>query len=162
MDWNRLYELQEILDNRIIETISKSREDVQGDKYLALMVEISELANETRCFKYWSQKGASEREVILEEYVDGIHFLLSIGIDYDYRFDQEKIDLCTYPTLTEAFHQVYDQIARFKMDPTVTNYNRLMNEYLTVGDMLSFQTDEIVQAYLDKNEENHQRQSQGY
>ena len=50
-------------------------------KMLALLVEIGELANETRCFKYWSNKPASEREVILEEYVDGLHFILSIGID---------------------------------------------------------------------------------
>ncbi len=54
---------------------------VKKKKMLALLVEIGELANETRCFKYWSNKPASEREVILEEYVDGLHFILSIGID---------------------------------------------------------------------------------
>ncbi len=45
---------------------------------LALTIELAELANETRCFKYWSSKGPSEREVILEEFVDSIHFLLSL------------------------------------------------------------------------------------
>ena len=47
---------------------------------MALLVE-RELANETRSFKFWSTKGPSANEIILEEYVDSIHFLLSLLIE---------------------------------------------------------------------------------
>jgi dimeric dUTPase (all-alpha-NTP-PPase superfamily) len=41
---------------------------------------MGELANEVRCFKFWSYKLPSEEKVILEEYVDGIHFITSLAI----------------------------------------------------------------------------------
>ena len=47
------------------------------------LLNLRNLANETRCFKFWSTKGPSDDAVILEEYVDSIHFLLSLGIEKD-------------------------------------------------------------------------------
>lgn len=48
---NDLYELQEALDDRIFEQHGVTRADTMTRRQLALLVEISELANETRCFK---------------------------------------------------------------------------------------------------------------
>ena len=56
---------------------------VLKNKLLAFIVELGELANETRCFKYWSQKKPSSKKIIAEEYADGLHFLLSIGLSLD-------------------------------------------------------------------------------
>lgn len=81
MDLLQLFKLQKELDDRIAKEHDLQPKKLLKEKMLALLVEIGELANETRCFKYWSNKPASEREVILEEYVDGLHFILSIGID---------------------------------------------------------------------------------
>ena len=58
------------LDERIMDMHHQTRESTQRKRVLALLVEIAELANETRSFKYWSLKGASEKEVLIEEYVD--------------------------------------------------------------------------------------------
>jgi dimeric dUTPase (all-alpha-NTP-PPase superfamily) len=48
---------------------------------LALQVELSEFANETRCFKHWSTKGLKDmdNEKALEEFIDALHFYLSIA-----------------------------------------------------------------------------------
>src|SRR5690606_36397479 len=79
IDWQKLFSMQRELDERII-----VEHQLTGtyflERLLALQVEVGELANETRCFKYWSLKPPAERAVILEEYVDGIHFILSIGL----------------------------------------------------------------------------------
>ncbi|MDQ0351211.1 dimeric dUTPase (all-alpha-NTP-PPase superfamily) [Alkalibacillus filiformis] len=162
MDWNRLYDLQQHLDERILNTIPQSRSDIYLDKVLALNVEVGELANETRCFKYWSQKGPSDREVILEEYVDGIHFILSLGLDFGYRFNDDNKSSQSISTLTEGFHLVYKHIELFKQSKSQDDYITLMNSYLALGEQLSFSTNEVVQAYLSKNEENHNRQQTGY
>ncbi|MDV2581176.1 dUTP diphosphatase [Alkalibacillus haloalkaliphilus] len=162
MDWNRLYDLQQQLDERILNTIPQSRSDIYLDKVLALKVEVGELANETRCFKYWSQKGPSDRDVILEEYVDGIHFILSLGLDFGYRFNADNKNNQSISTLTEGFHMVYECIELFKHSKTQDDYMKLMNSYLALGEHLSFSTNEVVQAYLSKNEENHNRQQSGY
>ena len=78
---NDLYQLQNGLDEEIYQKFSLTREGTSIRRRLALLVELGECVNETRCFKFWSVKGPSPAPVILEEYADGIHFLLSLGID---------------------------------------------------------------------------------
>ena len=56
-----LIPLQKELDERIMSLHEQTRPSTQLKRVLALVVEISELANETRTFKYWSLKGASEK-----------------------------------------------------------------------------------------------------
>ena len=77
MNIQQLFMMQKELDD-FIEQTQNIQQDVFQEKGLALMVELAELANETRCFKFWSTKGPSAREVILEEYVDSIHFILRL------------------------------------------------------------------------------------
>ena len=83
----QLRELQGELDARIFKQHDTDRNRTRIDRCLALSVEIGELANETRCFKYWSVRPASAREVLLEELEDSIHFLLSLGIDLEDKRD---------------------------------------------------------------------------
>ena len=160
MNWDELRQLQKELDDRIMEKVEKTREDVKDDKLLAFMVELAELANETRCFKYWSEKGPSARHIILEEYVDGVHFLISIGLDYTYDFDPTAES--TEKTLTEQFHQIYDLTQRFKLSPIQENYQQLITNYLALGKTLGFHEADIFEAYKEKNEVNHERQESGY
>ena len=80
MQLTKLYSMQRGLDS-YIQQQRDEQSDVFLEKGLALLVELAELANETRCFKFWSLKGPSENTIILEEYVDSIHFLLSLGIE---------------------------------------------------------------------------------
>ena len=70
MNLDKLYKLQAELDKTILEN-EKKRTGKQIDKdvlleqtILALLVEIGELANTTRCFKHWSTKGPMKDEII--------------------------------------------------------------------------------------------------
>jgi len=76
-----LYELQDELDKYILEqkNLNLKPKELLTDTLLALSVEVSELANTTRCFKHWSNKGPDSKERIIDEYVDVLHFFLSIG-----------------------------------------------------------------------------------
>lgn len=77
MNLAKLFQLQENLDERIRKEHGLQGESLISKKVLALQVELAELANETRCFKFWSNKKASAKEIILEEYVDCLHFILT-------------------------------------------------------------------------------------
>ena len=79
MNLQRLYKMQQQLDDSIMQGKEMSDNEVLVSRILALQTEISEFANATRCFKYWSTKEADKREDILEEYVDIMHFFLSLG-----------------------------------------------------------------------------------
>nr|WP_289036819.1 dUTP diphosphatase [uncultured Allobacillus sp.] len=160
MDWNMIMDMQKVLDDRIMDKINRTRAEVNDEKLLALLVEVGELANETRCFKFWSEKGPNDRQYILEEYVDGIHFLISIGLDRTYTI-QPTIRPST-KSLTEQFHGIYDGIVQYKSNPTEKRYHQLLSDYLSLGDTLGFNETDIFKAYQDKNEVNHERQKTGY
>jgi dimeric dUTPase (all-alpha-NTP-PPase superfamily) len=163
LDLLHLFKLQKELDERILKEHNLEPKKLLKEKMLALLVEVGELANETRCFKYWSNKPSSEREVVLEEYVDGLHFILSIGIDLgvDKNFLFYKCSQAN-KEVVQMFLDVYSKVIRFHDQPSITNYIELFTSYLRLGQALEFSQEEIEQAYLSKNEVNHQRQTQGY
>ena len=93
-----LFALQKQLDEEIAASHQVDYESTFSRRILALLVELGEFANETRCFKYWSYKGPSPKETILDEYADGLHFLLSLGIplgvsEYKHYFHVTEKDL---------------------------------------------------------------------
>jgi len=78
---NELLNKQKELDNLVLKTNNDliAPKQILTSTILALIVEIGEMANEIRCFKHWSKKPSSKRVIILEEYVDALHFFLSIA-----------------------------------------------------------------------------------
>ena len=160
MEFVQLFDMQAQLDSFIEETQNIDR-DVFKEKSLALLVELAELSNETRCFKFWSTKGPSKREIILEEFVDSIHFMLSLG-------NMKGFVLTSWPTatnsmdLTEAFLKTTAFIIQFIEQPIKTNYDAIWEAYATLAYNLSFTLDDIIGAYIEKNEKNYERQRTGY
>lgn len=160
MEFKQLFEMQAELD-RFIETTKNVERDVFKEKSLALIVELAELANETRCFKYWSSKAASERLVLLEEFVDSIHFMLSLG-------NMRGFSLTTWPEveqtmdLTQAFLMTTATVMRFTQQPTKEHYDAMWHDYALLAYNLSFSVKDILQAYVEKNEKNYERQRSGY
>jgi dimeric dUTPase (all-alpha-NTP-PPase superfamily) len=166
MNWDRLFEMQKVLDERIKLNHQLHERDVVPDKLLALLVELGELANETRCFKFWSQKGPNEKVVILEEYVDGLHFILSLGLELNYSHQisetDMKISTDAESDLTAIFIDVYKGAIQFQSEYSFEHYNQLFATFLKLGEALGFTKDMIQEAYVSKNEINHERQEEGY
>lgn len=161
MNLQELFAMQEELD-RFIQKNRGVQEDLFRKKGLALLVELGELANETRCFKFWSTKEASAREVILEEYVDSIHFLLSLGIEKDLNGLEEWPDRVSETDLTELFIGTQLQILDFMEDSSASNFYDIWSWYGGIAHELGFTYDEILEAYIAKNKTNYDRQNEGY
>lgn len=127
---DQMYEMQKVLDARIIKEKGLEGIDLLPNTILALQVEIGELANEWRGFKHWSKNqkprtravrslGADDIGVergeaynpLLEEYVDCLHFFLSIARQLDlpaYRLyiPDDVAELETVVLFTEILHNV--------------------------------------------------------
>lgn len=161
MNWEELFHMQRKLDEYIIENNHLHEKDLFNEKYLALLVELGELANETRCFKFWSQNQTGNIEDILEEYVDGIHFILSLGIEKELNFSTETIEP-TSCNKTDQFNKVFESCVNFKRDSTQVNYQIMFHHYLQLGQLLGFSEKDIQHAYYEKNKVNYERQLQGY
>nr|WP_202410046.1 dUTP diphosphatase [Halobacillus litoralis] len=171
-----MYEIQGGLDAHIVKEQELQEEWLFEEKILALKVEIGELANETRCFKFWSKKAPSPREVQLEEYVDCLHFFLSLAMDLE--MDPEALQVSqdyTRDTMIETFNDLYEYLAELTAisdvdTPATINRSDLQESlyvafscFVGLGEKhLGFTWKEIEQAYYAKNLENHKRQLNGY
>jgi dimeric dUTPase (all-alpha-NTP-PPase superfamily) len=161
MNLYKLFTLQKDLDDKIKKQHNLENKTLLPKKLLALQVELGELANETRCFKYWSIKPSSDRETILAEYVDCLHFILSIGLEKDYtdiQLDPKHMD----SALTDQFLNLYIDVNDFMISSSKDQYITLFENFISLGYSLSFTTEEIEEGYLSKNNVNHERQKSGY
>ncbi|WP_062047829.1 dUTP diphosphatase [Bacillus sp. JCM 19034] len=162
MNIQELFTIQQKLNDRIMSEHQLVEHNLFQEQLLAFLVEVSELANETRCFKYWSRKGASEKAIILEEYVDGVHFLLTIGLAL--KFTDVEIDSFEQMerSLTVQFLDVMALTHRLQETRELDTYKQLFLTYFSLGEALGFSPEEVEEAYLAKNKVNHKRQDEGY
>ncbi|MDQ1001265.1 dimeric dUTPase (all-alpha-NTP-PPase superfamily) [Neobacillus niacini] len=163
MQLEKLFRMQRGLDLHIEEKHGLQNEDLFDRKVLALLVELGELANETRCFKFWSIRPSSEKSVILEEFVDGIHFILSLGIECGFQNLDYKLEAKpSIESTTEQFLLIYQEINKFKDSKNVMDFKTLLQSYLQLGSLLGISYEEMEKAYFTKNEVNYQRQQNNY
>lgn len=161
MQLKELFEIQRSLNERIIEEHGLDPSTLRNKKFLALLTELGELANETRCFKYWSTKPPSPKEVILEEYVDCLHFILTIGLDNGYteidaQASEDETDLST------QFINLFLAVNELVSFSSENSYTVLLEDFYSLGKTLGFTYEDVVNAYLAKNHINHKRQDEHY
>ena len=161
IDLSILYKRQEELDDEIARNHNINYETTFARRFLALLVEFGELANETRCFKYWSNKKSSPKEVVSDEYSDGLHFLLSLGIvlnpdKKEYELAKNKEDL------TEQFVKLYSLANVLYANYNLNNYYNLMQYYLNLALSIDMDSTDIINSYLKKLDVNHNRQKNNY
>ena len=180
MNLTELFQIQKKLDERIIKEHGLEGQDLLDKKILSLQVELGELAQEWRGFKFWSKdqeprtKGWNPHRdfnPLLEEYVDVLHFLLSIGneLEYDYvpkpdffPTDLVNLFLQVNAETSNIYHFLY--IAELEKDHRVLldTYQDLFDLFLMIGQRLGFAEQEAIDAYLAKNKINHARQDNSY
>lgn len=201
MNLQKLFEMQQVLDEHIMNEHPEIRENESNLdwKLLALQVELGECANEWRGFKKWSKNqeprthllvkvdsnGHRETNPLLEEYVDCLHFMLSIGleeftyIDFGEKFfGPVNLELTNnivpvkYQDIAKQFLYLFNSIG-YLTDSVLENEMTMSSEtfglyvesirvFIGLGEMLGFTWEQIEAAYFEKNKINHQRQEAGY
>ncbi|WP_274362724.1 dUTP diphosphatase [Paenibacillus thermotolerans] len=202
MNLSKLFEMQKALDERIVSEKGMEGQDLLPKKILALQVELGELANEWRGFKFWSNKqeplqrwsggcklcdyweamdserrslrpdgsecdcyqGLRPKNAVLEEYVDCLHFILSIGLETG--FDQMAASVHSVEVdideITECFLHISTWLVNLYTLKKPKCYWRLVDVFMHLGHLLNLSLEEIEHAYMSKNAVNHDRQSSGY
>ncbi|WP_379136033.1 dUTP diphosphatase [Paenibacillus sp. sgz500958] len=190
----QMYEMQKELDAKIIREKGLEGKDLLPNTVLALQVEICELANEWRGFKHWSNDQAPRYEnksiafanpggpfehtsyPLIEEYVDCLHFFLSIARQLDLPADdlyvaEDSLDYETTVVFTELLHVVGLIMGDEFLINTPKNIMEYRRDHLRgalyifygLGEQrLGFTFEQIADAYAAKNKINHKRQANGY
>ena len=227
MNLQKMFEMQKVLDDRIIKEKGLEGQDLLPNLILALQVELAECANEWRGFKHWSNNqkprtklsttvGATpenasffrcenhycgkyvnkddfkhlldpdyeicpvcnvgdvtafrDKNPLLEEYVDCLHFILSIGNRLGWN-DTDTIDGVVVQHLISE--KGFDTAKTFSCLLSIAygfhfsnvekrTYISLFTTFFELGSKLGFKWEQIEAAYMDKNAINHQRQQEGY
>ncbi|GAA0115259.1 dUTP diphosphatase [Clostridium senegalense] len=162
IDFTELLKAQKELDQVIIG--DKKIENLTEKKLVALSIELAELFNEIRCFKYWSNKGMSKKSVILEELVDVLHFWLSLMNDDDEINEKEKLELtsCCEMDINLTYLHMIDCIGSYKIEGYCDYLCEYMECLLMIAKDLNFTIAEIIEAYYRKRDINFKRQQEGY
>lgn len=154
-----LLEMQRVLDEAILKEHGNIYDDKIADQMkVALFVELGELMNEMPTkFKHWKKTAKDNREKALVEYVDALHFQMSL-------FNYYELEI------REIYHDYNDMPAGRAKD-IITCLSTPVNEcddilglshLFDLGYLLGFTWSEIYEAYKNKNAVNYERLKNGY
>ena len=129
----------------------------------AYRVELGELLQEWKQFKFWKlNKGKVNREKMLEEWADCMHFALSLEnynicpnegyYDYISKHAEEDIEKYLY-----AENDIYIVLKR-----CFTDFDYIVEYTIILGLKLGFTMEELEQAYWKKNKINWERIKNDY
>lgn len=170
-----MFTIQQQLDNHILENFPELKHvDLFDKRVLSLQIELGEFINELpEVFKFWSHK-KNKYEAALEEYVDCLHFILSIGNEARCRIDK-PIPVSGHDDVVELFlelqqiathishiRKMTDLPAVTKHDVVNQRYATMLGMFIRLGELIGFSWEDIEQAYHDKNDTNYERQRNGY
>lgn len=161
IELTELFHAQAQLDEHIQQQHQVTYSQTREKRILALLVELGEMINETKCFKFWSKKPPNEKAIILDEYADGIHFFLSLGIEV--KSQKKKYELL--PLKGDLVHEtieIFDKIIKLKNSFTVQHFEDAFSHYLSLMLLLGFTVEETVDGYFKKLGVNYTRQKTNY
>ena len=161
IDLSNLYQKQAELDARIASNHHITYETTRSRRILALFVEFGEFANATRCFKYWSNKPSEAQDIVLDEYVDGLHFFLSLGIDIN--VNKKAYNHTKHAdNLTDQILEVYRLASIFLKKQDEKSYVKAFQAFINITPLLKVRWSTIEKAYYKKLGENYSRQDNNY
>ncbi len=162
--WIKIQEEQKKLDGYIFNKNNQTRNDTYKKRCIAFSVEFAELLNEIREFKFWSNKDKSDRDIILEEYVDGIHFLISISSDLQINFQNFNFQeiIINKDNLLDSYNKIFYLISKISLVQDKNIFSELFNLYISIGHYQGFSLEDIKNKYYFKNNINYERQDNGY
>ncbi|MEE3928599.1 dUTP diphosphatase [Mycoplasmopsis ciconiae] len=154
--FNYQNELDLLLHKKAIEiNPNLCEKDIQNQKLIALMVEVSEFANEVQSFKYWKQNKNIKLDLVLEEYADVIHFLVSFATSLNV---EPVIEPKVFSAnLNIQFIQIFLGVAELMKTFNKENLLKVFELVLGVSKIVNITFEMIEESYLKKHQENYNR-----
>ncbi|QZE12241.1 dUTP diphosphatase [Mycoplasma sp. Ms02] len=165
MNLQELFTMQLELDNAIGQKAKAKDPSWNADEMLkqgsiAILVELAEFANEIQTFKYWKQNKTVNKDLVLEEYADILHFLIS----YSNHFKSESEIKILYKTRDVNQHilDCFSIASKWSKNPNKRVLKKLFGYILGFITILNMSEQEVVAAYKAKNRKNHERLKNNY
>lgn len=168
MNLQKLFEIQSELDALILAKQNLEKVNLKN-MILAVITEIGEMSNEWGGFKDW-KVNKQPKEGLLDEIADVLSFILVIGNQLHHRGpliiypkgDSERNGL-EYDDITSQILWLTSYFIRlWEYDEIDEGYRDVLTTFAILTEKLGFTWEQVEQAYLAKNQINHERQESGY
>ena len=163
-----LYLKQAELDLEIAHNHNINYEVTRNKRIVALLVELGEFANTTRCFKFWSNRGRDVEERVLDEAADCLHFYLGLYLT-DTNSECVKGgpgNIVTFKTKDESFTPDNEYITSLFLGATKSALDgklfESLDQFFQIIDSLGFSWSDLEKAYYKKLGVNYDRQDNNY
>ena len=158
---DRILELQKQLDNNIHTKHNINPKEVFEKRRLALIVEICEMINVNRCFKFWSLKIDYDKQVLGDEFVDCLHFILSISLHFDLDQTEYEIKDVVYDDNELTLKVLYLISLAGKIE-SKEDCKKFIIQLFELAFTFGFTAQDIIDFYIKKNQVNFKRQQDNY
>lgn len=151
---------QQILLDKAIKEAHKIDQDYSNQMIIALYTEVAEFANEIQSFKYWKKSKVIDQDNLLEEFADGLHFLISflIKTNCDCIIEPQILSNDINIQLLEMFKSIY----RLSKNTSKRNVKKCIAIYIGIAKILNISDDLITKSYMLKNKKNFERIKNNY
>lgn len=147
---HNFFEVQKQINKDLILDKKLDTYKLNARKSLHLHVKISDLADETKCFKYWEDNSlVINKDVVFKKYLACISQILTIGLDYGYsnveRIVLKPNDYC----LSDQFLNLYIDLNDLIISPSEDHYITLFEDFISLGITLGFSESSIREGILN-------------
>ena len=130
-------------------------DDFRRKNRLELLVEIGELTNETKCFKYWSKK-VPNIDLVKEEYADCL--IMTLYFFGEHHLEIEKINVRKKNLdLIDKLGKLYKLASKYYFDDNIETIKSIFFLLLDIGYTLGMTDDDICDAVKRKIEKQKER-----
>ena len=152
MQISNLFKIQKNLNKKILIDSTLSDYKLFARKHLQLQIKMSDLANETKCYKYWLDDDcALNKDLIFKKYIACFKQILSLGLDNNYD-DDDVNDVVFQPSeycLSDQFLNLYIDINDMIISPSKDHFVTLLEDYLSLGISLGLSEQMIIDGFYE-------------
>lgn len=158
--FEEIYRLNKELDQLFINSYESNNEENLYKNKLELLVELGELCNETKCFKYWSVK-LPDKEKVSEEFADCILMILCLFSVLNISLEEEFIKENDLNVMDEFFY-LYQKISLIDHEFNKDNMKNIFVNIIRLGHLLKMSDKDIIDACMKKIKINTKRFEENY
>ncbi len=162
-DFKEISEKQKTLDSYILKKLDKKihENSYWSFRIIALFVEINELINEIKFFKFWKKNKNIDQKKVKEEFVDCLHFLFSLGNTIGFNNWIFITDDIKKP-LEIIYFDFNKNLIKLNEEKNKENIKKIFNNLMDLAFNLNLSNEEIHEIYNYKNKINFDRQDSNY
>jgi len=159
--FEKVYEENKKLDKVFDDLYDMSNLDINRKNKLELLVELGELTNETKCFKYWSNK-SFDIDKVKEEYADCMQMILYFFNKFNVSLEENfKMTKIYYDTI-DSFANLYKLCSEFYHNEDRELIKEIFVKFIDLGYQLGFSDNDIIESCLRKINKNFKRFEEGF